>query len=196
MSAPPPPATKRLVVAITGASGVRYGISLVQTLKTYPFIETHLIVSASAWLTISAETKQTKDDILALANVYHQPKAVGASIASGSFKTSGMVVAPCSMHTLASIAHGLSDNLISRAADVCLKERRRLILLTRETPLNLVHLRNMVAVTEMGGIIMPPVPAFYQNPQNIDELFTETTTRILDLMEIQQTPTNKQWHGL
>lgn len=189
-------APNRLVVAITGASGARYGIDLLQHLQQRSDIETHLVVSSSGWLTIQSETGMSKSDVESLADICHSPKAIGDSIASGSFRTAGMVIAPCSMHTLATVALGLSDNLIARAADVTLKERRRLILLPRETPLNLAHLRNMVAVTEMGGIIMPPVPAFYHNPTSLDDLFADTTRRILDLLGLAQTAEQKEWLGL
>jgi polyprenyl P-hydroxybenzoate/phenylacrylic acid decarboxylase-like protein len=189
-------APRRLVIAITGASGAQYGIDLLQTLKPRSDIETHLVVSPSGWLTIGSETDFSKTDVEALADVVHSPKAIGDTIASGSFRTAGMVVAPCSMHTLAAVAHGMSDNLIARAADVTLKERRRLILLTRETPLNLAHLRNMVSVTEMGGIIMPPVPAFYHRPTQITELFAESTRRVLDLLDLADDSQIKEWPGL
>lgn len=189
-------AAQRLVIAITGASGARYGTDLLRHLKTRTDIETHLVVSPSGWLTIQSETGLSKSDVESLADINHSPKAIGDSIASGSFRTAGMVVAPCSMHTLAAVALGLSDNLIARAADVTLKERRKLILLTRETPLNLAHLRNMVAVTEMGGIIMPPVPAFYNNPASLDDLFTDSTRRVLELLGLAAEDDRKEWGGL
>lgn len=189
-------AERRLVIAITGASGARYGIDLLQHLQSRPDIETHLVVSSSGWLTIQSETGLGKSDVESLADISHSPKAIGDSIASGSFRTAGMVIAPCSMHTLASVAIGLSDNLIARAADVTLKERRKLILLTRETPLNLAHLRNMVTVTEMGGIVMPPVPAFYNNPTSLDDLFADSTRRILELLDLARRSDAKEWQGL
>ncbi len=189
-------AAQRLIIAITGASGARYGIDLLRHLKTRPDIETHLVVSPSGWLTISSETGLGKADVEQLADINHPPKAIGDSIASGSFRTAGMVIAPCSMHTLAAVALGLSDNLIARAADVTLKERRKLILLTRETPLNLAHLRNMVSVTEMGGIIMPPVPAFYNNPASLDDLFADSTRRILELLTLAGDADRREWNGL
>ena len=185
----------RVIVAITGASGAMYGISLLKALKALAFVETHLVVSPSAWLTIQSETEMGKEQVEGLASVVHNHKSIGDNIASGSFKTRGMVIAPCSMHTLAAVAHGLSDNLIARAADVILKERRRLIMLPRETPLNLAHLRNMVAVTEMGGIVMPPVPAFYHQPKQIDDLFADMTSRILDLLDLPS-PDRLEWQGL
>ena len=156
--------TRRLIVAITGASGVAFGVRLLEYLKAETDVETHLMVSPAGWLTIDAELDIDRRAVEALATRVYPVRDVGACVASGSFATDGMVVAPCSMRTLAAVAHGLSDNLITRAADVVLKERRRLVLLTRETPLNLAHLRNMTAVTEMGGIIFPPVPALYQRP--------------------------------
>ncbi|HEY3597064.1 MAG TPA: UbiX family flavin prenyltransferase [Paraburkholderia sp.] len=174
-------APRRLIVAITGASGAVYGIRLLQTLRRIGGVESHLLVSSAGWLNLQHELQLTKDDVHPLADVVHSVRDVGASVASGSFPIDGMIVAPCSMKTLASIAHGLSDNLIARAADVTLKERRRLVLLVRETPLNLAHLRNMTAVTEMGGIVFPPVPALYSKPASIDEMVDHTVARVLDL---------------
>lgn len=153
---PAPP--RRLIVAITGATGAIYGIRLLDLLRAAGGVETHLLVSAAGWLNIQHELRLSKDEVHARADVVHSVRDVGASIASGSFATDGMVVAPCSMKTLASVAHGLSDNLVARAADVTLKERRRLVLMVRETPFNLAHLRNMTAVTEMGGIVFPRCP--------------------------------------
>jgi flavin prenyltransferase len=177
-------APRRLIVAITGATGAVYGVRMLQTLKRLPGVESHLLISNAGWLNIQHELQLTKDDVHPLADVVHSVRDIGASIASGSFATDGMIVAPCSMKTLASIAHGLSDNLIARAADVTLKERRRLVLLVRETPLNLAHLRNMTAVTEMGGIIFPPLPAFYNRPSSIDEMVDETIARVLDMFAL------------
>ena len=179
-SAPP----RRLIVAITGATGAIYGIRLLHALRRLDALEAHLVVSSAGWLNIQHELGLTKDDIHPLADVVHSVRDVGASIASGSFATDGMIVAPCSMKTLASIAHALSDNLIARAADVTLKERRRLVLLVRETPLNLAHLRNMTAVTEMGGVIFPPLPAFYNRPASIDEMVDDTVARVLDMFAL------------
>jgi flavin prenyltransferase len=178
--------TRRLIVAITGASGAAFGIRLLEYLKAETDVQTHLMVSPAGWLTIDAELDIDRRAVEALATRVHPVRDVGACIASGSFATDGMVVAPCSMRTLAAIAHGLSDNLITRAADVVLKERRRLVLLTRETPLNLAHLRNMTAVTEMGGIVFPPVPALYQRPGSIVEMVDHTVGRVLDLFGIGQ----------
>lgn len=179
-NAPP----RRLIVAITGATGAIYGIRLLETMRRIDALETHLVVSSAGWLNIQHELGLTKDDIHPLAGVVHSVRDVGASIASGSFATDGMIVAPCSMKTLASIAHGLSDNLIARAADVTLKERRRLVLLVRETPLNLAHLRNMTAVTEMGGVIFPPLPAFYNRPASVDDIVNDTVARVLDMFAL------------
>ena len=186
---------KRIVVAITGASGAIYGVRLLQRLAADAAIETHVVVSSSGALTALQELDMKRAEIEALASVAHGVRDIGASIASGSFDADAMVVAPCSMKTLAAIAHGLSDNLVARAADVMLKERRRLVLLARETPLNLAHLRNMVAVTEMGGIVMPPVPAFYQRPKTLDDLVDDTVARVLDLIGVDS-PTLKRWTGV
>jgi len=187
--------TRRLIIAITGASGAVYGVRLLKALRDLPEVQTHLLVSAAGWLNIEQELGRGRRDIEALADVLHNVRDVGASIASGSFRSDGMVVAPCSMRTLAAIAHGMSDNLITRAADVVLKERRRLVLMVRETPLNLAHLRNMTAVTEMGGIVFPPVPAFYNRPQSVDELIDHTVGRVLDLLDVTQT-LSPAWPGL
>ncbi len=188
-------AKPRLIVAITGATGALYGIRLLEALRARGDIETHLILSPAGAVTLRAETGFDRQGIGQLADVVHSHRDVGASIASGSFATLGMVVAPCSMKTLGAIAHGLCDNLVSRAADVVLKERRRLVLLPRETPLNLAHLRNMVAVTEMGGIIAPPVPALYTLPQSIDDMVCQTVGRTLDLFGLD-TPGVQRWAGL
>ncbi|WP_244826345.1 UbiX family flavin prenyltransferase [Caballeronia sp. TF1N1] len=190
-----PAARRRLIVAITGATGAIYGVRLLETLRRVPGVETHLLVSSAGWLNIQHELELDKSTVHALADVVHNVRDVGASIASGSFSTEGMIVAPCSMRTLASIAHGLSDNLITRAADVVLKERRRLVLLVRETPLNLAHLRNMTTVTEMGGVIFPPLPAFYQKPASIDEMVDHTVARVIDLFQIAS-PAAAAWEGM
>ena len=188
--------TKRLIVAITGASGAIYGIRLLQVLRTLPGWETHLVLSASGALTAAQEVDLKRSEIEALADEVHSVKDIGAVVSSGSFHTAGMVVAPCSMKTLAGIAHGLADNLVSRAADVVLKERRRLVLLARETPLNLAHLRNMVAVTEMGAIVFPPVPAFYVRPASLDDMVNHTVGRVLDLFDVEHSDLVKRWEGL
>ena len=171
---------QKLIIAITGATGAIYGVRLLEVLKTLPNIETHLIVSDAGWLTIAHELDVSKDAIRALADVNHACHNIGASIASGSFLCDGMIVAPRPMKTLASIAHGFADNLISRAADVVLKERRRLTLMVRETPLSTIHLNNMLAVTQAGGVIFPPVPALYHKPTSIDEIVNQTVNRVLD----------------
>lgn len=174
------PSPRRLVVAITGASGAVYGIRLLEHLRALRAVETHLLVSPAGVLNIFQELGRKRADVEALADVVHAVGDVAATIASGSFRTEGMVVAPCSMKTLGTIAHGLADNLIARAADVCLKERRRLVLLVREAPLTLAHIRNMEAVTLMGGVIFPPVPAFYHRPRSIEEMVDHTVARVLD----------------
>jgi 4-hydroxy-3-polyprenylbenzoate decarboxylase len=186
---------KRLVVAITGASGAMYGIRLLQWLRESAQVETHLMISDAGVLSMHYELDMKRKDVEVLADVVHSVRDVGACVASGSFQSEGMIIAPCSMKTLGSVAHGLSDNLISRAADVMLKERRRLVLMVRETPFNLAHLRNMTAVTEMGGIIYPPLPALYQKPQSIEEMVDHTAGRVLDLFGIQQTLA-PQWQGI
>ena len=187
---------RRLVVAITGASGAVYGVRMLQHLRRTAGWESHLILSQSGALTAFAELGLKPADIEALAHVVHNVRDIGASLASGSFTTDGMVIAPCSMKTLASVAHGLADNLISRAADVVLKERRRLVLLARETPLNLAHLRNMVAVTEMGGIVCPPVPAFYIRPATLDDVIDHTVGRALDLLGVPSDGLVERWGGI
>ena len=186
---------RRMVIAITGATGAVYGVRLLQQLYATPGIETHLIVSDAAVLTLHQEMGLQRRDVEALAHVVHKPREVGASIASGSFQTDGMIVAPCSMKTLAAVALGLSDNLVARAADVALKERRRLVLMVRETPFNLAHLRNMTCVTEMGGIIFPPLPSFYHHPQSIAEMVDHTVGRVIDLFGIGHILTPR-WGGL
>lgn len=191
----PPPTSRRLIVAITGASGAVYGVRLLQVLRTVPDVRTHLVVTTAGWLNVVQELRLARPDVESLADEVHDVRDVGASLASGSFATEGMVVAPCSMRTLASVAHGLSDNLVARAADVVLKERRRLVLMVRETPLNLAHLRNMVAVTEMGGVVFPPVPAFYNRPATIDEMVDHTVGRVLDLVGVAQSM-SPAWGGL
>jgi 4-hydroxy-3-polyprenylbenzoate decarboxylase len=190
-SSPP----KRIIVAISGASGAVYGVRLLQVLAALGNVQTHLTVSNAGLLNVQQELDMGRAEVEALADVVHPVFDVGAAIASGSFQCDGMVVAPCSMRTLASIAHGMSDNLISRSADVVLKERRRLILMVRETPLNLAHLRNMTSVTEMGGIIFPPVPSFYHRPQSIAELVDHTVSRVVDLLGLPQVNAPR-WGGL
>ena len=184
----------KLIVAISGATGSIYGVRILQHLKALG-VESHLLISSAGVLNLKAELDMSREQVEALATQVHATRDVGASIASGSFATDGMVVAPCSMKTLAAVAHGLSDNLITRAADVCLKERRRLVLMVRETPFNLAHLRNMTAITEMGGIIYPPLPGFYHRPQSIEELVDHTVGRVLNLLGIEQT-LSPEWQGL
>jgi 4-hydroxy-3-polyprenylbenzoate decarboxylase len=174
----------RLVVAITGASGVIYGTRLLQHLQRDGRIETHVVISDAGALSAAQELGLKRSQIESMADVAHRFTDIGASIASGSFTTLGMVVAPCSARTLAAIACGLGDNLVTRAADVTLKERRRLVLMVRESPLHLVHLRNMETVTLMGGVICPPVPAFYQNPSTLENLVDQSVARALDLFGI------------
>ncbi|WP_322015775.1 UbiX family flavin prenyltransferase [Paraburkholderia sp. J12] len=186
---------RRLIVAITGATGAIYGVRILDMLRKLGGVETHLLISSAGWLNIQHELQLAKDDLHARADVVHSVRDVGASIASGSFATDGMIVAPCSMRTLASVAHGLSDNLIARAADVTLKERRRLVLLVRETPFNLAHLRNMTAVTEMGGVIFPPLPAFYNQPASIEDMVDQTVARVLDLFALGPA-LSPSWQGL
>ena len=185
----------RLIIGITGATGVIYAVRLLQVLRESTQIETHLIISEAGIMSLHQEVGMKKKELEALADVIYNVRDIGAAIASGSFQTMGMIVAPCSMKTLASVGLGLSENLISRAADVTLKERRRLVMLVRETPLNLAHLRNMTAVTEMGGIFFPPVPSFYQHPATIAEMVDHSVGRVLDLFNIshQLTP---EWLGL
>jgi len=173
----------RLIIGISGASGIIYGIRLLQMLQTMP-VETHLVVSKAAQLTRPYETTMTMAELKSLANVYHPCNDLAASIASGSFKTMGMIIAPCSMKSLGEIAQGIGGHLLTRAADVVLKERRRLVLMPRESPLHLVHLQNMITITQMGGIICPPVPAFYHQPQSIMDLVNDSVARVLDLFDL------------
>lgn len=190
-----PRKSKRMIVAMTGATGAIYGQRLLEMLKATGECETHLVMSPAAVLNVREELPQGKSALEALADVVHNVRNIGASIASGSFLCDGMVIAPCSMRTLGTVAHALSDNLISRAADVMLKERRRLVMMTRETPLNLAHLRNMTACTEMGAIIFPPVPAFYSRPSSLEDIVDHSCMRVLDLFGIHVTP-EKRWKGL
>lgn len=174
----------RLVIGISGASGIIYGIRLLQCLQQHDNIETHLIVSKAAQQTRLFETSFSASDLKQLADKHYNINDIAASISSGSYKTLGMIIAPCSMRTLADIACGNTANLLTRAADVILKERRRLVLMARESPLHLGHLKNMVKVTEMGAIIAPPVPAFYAQPTSIDDIINHTVGRLLDLFDI------------
>ncbi|MFO1434424.1 MAG: UbiX family flavin prenyltransferase [Candidatus Competibacteraceae bacterium] len=174
---------QRLIVGISGASGIIYGVRLLELLRKVE-IETHLVVSRAAERTRDYELNLSAQELRALAAVSYRVGDIGAAIASGSFRTLGMIIAPCSVRTLAEIAAGVSSSLLTRAADVVLKERRRLVLLVRETPLHAIHLKNMLTVTEAGAIIMPPVPAFYNRPRSIDEMVTNTACRVLDLFDI------------
>ena len=186
---------RRLVVAITGATGAVYCVRLLQHVGELAGVEAHLVLSDAAVLTLHPEVGMPRKEVEALAPVVHKNRDIGAAIASGSFLTDAMVVAPCSMKTLAAVAHGLSDNLIARAADVMLKERRKLVLMVRETPFNLAHLRNMTAVTEMGGIIFPPLPSFYHRPASIDEMVDHTVARVLDMLGIEHALAPR-WGGM
>jgi flavin prenyltransferase len=183
-----------LIVGITGASGAIYGVRLLKLLQTTG-IETHLVMSRSAKITLTQEMDIGAAEVSALASVVHAVDNIGASIASGSFKTVGMVIAPCSMRSLAEIASGVTSSLVTRAADVVLKERRRLVLLVREAPLHLGHLRAMTAATEMGAIVYPPVPAFYARPASLEQMVDHTLGRVLDLFDIETTAVSR-WGGL
>ena len=186
---------KRLIVGITGATGAVYGVRMLEALKSAAGWESHAVLSEAGALNLWHELKMKRKDLEGLADAAYHPKDIAATIASGSFLTEGMVIAPCSMKTLAAVAHAHADDLVSRAADVVLKERRRLVLLPRETPLNLAHLRNMATVTEMGGIIFPPVPAFYALPESIDDLVAHTVARVLDLFGIHSAKLAR-WQGM
>jgi flavin prenyltransferase len=188
------PGRRRIIVGISGASGAIYGVRLLQVLHEAPGTEVHLVVSSAGWRNVAEEHGLKRPAIEALAHQVHDVANVGAAIASGSFQCSGMVVAPCSMRSLAAIAHGLSDNLLTRAADVVLKERRRLVLMVRESPLHLGHLRNMISVTEMGAIVCPPMPAFYLRPQTVDDVVNFSVARVLDLLEVPHTLAER-WPG-
>ena len=178
---------RRLIIAISGASGAIYGIRVLEALTSVPDIETHLVLSPSAKRTIEEETDWTLARVQALADVVHPHQDIGAAIASGSFRTAGMLVAPCSIKTLSGIVSSYNDNLLTRAADVCLKERRRLVLLVRETPLHLGHLEMLAQATRFGAVILPPVPAFYNRPQTLDDIVNQTVGKALDQFEIEHT---------
>ena len=186
---------KRLIVGITGATGAVYGAEILRTLRENPEWESHLVLSDAGALNVWHELKMKRRELEKLADVAYHPKDIAATLSSGSFLTEGMVIAPCSMKTLAAVAHAHADDLVSRAADVVLKERRRLVLLPRETPLNLAHLRNMVAVTEMGGIVFPPVPAFYALPKSLEDLVAHTVARVLDLFGVHSARLAR-WQGM
>lgn len=185
---------KRLIVGITGASGVAYGIRLIELLRDAG-IESHLIISRAAQITIATETTFKISDVEALADVVHSNQDIGAACSSGSFHNLGMVIAPCSIKTMSEIATGVTSNLISRAADVALKERRRVVLMLRETPLHLGHIKSMASVTEAGAIVYPPVPAFYARPATLEQMVDHTLGRVLDLFGIE-TGVVKRWTGV
>ena len=185
---------KRIIIGISGASGAIYGIDLLKALKQTD-VETHLVVSKSAQITIAHETGYSLPQVQALADHWYASGDMAASISSGSFKTMGMIIAPCSMRSLAEIATGVTTTLLTRAADVVLKERRKLIILPRETPLHSVHLRNMLTLSDMGAIIAPPVPAFYTKPDTVEAIVQHTVGRTLDLFDIEH-PLVKRWEGV
>jgi flavin prenyltransferase len=184
---------RRLVVGISGATGIVYGVRLLELLRATD-VETHLVVSKAAEMTRAHETDLSAEDLRALADVSHPIGDVGAAIASGSFRTMGMVVAPCSVKTLSQIATGVTSNLLARAADVCLKDRRRLVLMVRETPLHAGHLKSMLAATEAGAIVAPPLPAFYARPKSLEEMVDHTVGRVLDLFDVEVGAV-KRWGG-
>jgi 4-hydroxy-3-polyprenylbenzoate decarboxylase len=185
---------RRIIVGISGSSGVIYGIRLLEALKRFSTAETHLVLSPSAENNIRIETAYAVEDVKALASVVHKHSNLAASISSGSFRTSGMVVVPCSMKSLSEIAYSNSNNLLARAADVCLKERRRLVLVPRETPLHKGHLEMMLRATDLGGVILLPVPSFYHAPKTIDDVIDQTIGKILDQFEIEH-DLFERWHG-
>ncbi len=187
---------RRIVIGMTGATGAVYGVRLLEVLRGLEAYETHLIVSTAGFINLRHELDMDRKTVHALADFAYDVNDVAAAIASGAFKTAGMAIAPCSMKTLGSVAHGLSDNLIARAADVTLKERRRLVVMPRETPLNLAHIRNMASVTEMGGIIFPPLPAFYGKAKTLAELIDETVGRVLGLLGVDGIQLFEPWEGL
>ncbi len=187
---------QRLIIAITGATGAIYGVRMLQVLREQPAWEAHLVISKAGLINLHHELGMSKADVSALADVKHGINDIAATIASGGFKTAGMIIAPCSMKTLAAVAHGFGDNLISRAADVVLKERRRLVIMPRETPLNLIHIRNMATVTEMGGIIFPPLPAFYSKNNSIAAMVDEGVGRVLELFGVAVEGLYQPWQGL
>jgi flavin prenyltransferase len=191
-----PPQKKRLIIAITGATGAIYGVRMLQVLKIQEDWEAHFIISDAGVISLKHEMGIKRSELAALADVSHSINEIAASIASGGFKTEGMIIAPCSMKTLAAVAHGFGDNLISRAADVVLKERRRLVLLARETPLNLIHIRNMALVAEAGGIIFPPMPAFYSKSDSLSAMVDETVGRVLGLFGVNVEGLYTPWTGM
>ncbi|MEQ1484140.1 UbiX family flavin prenyltransferase [Methyloglobulus sp.] len=187
---------KRLIIAMTGATGAIYGVRMLQVLREQEEWETHFVISSAGVVNLKYEMDMKRSEIAELADVTHGINDIAASIASGGFKTEGMIVAPCSMKTLAAVAHGFGDNLISRAADVVLKERRRLVLMPRETPLNLIHIRNMAVVAEAGGIVFPPMPAFYSKSDSMLAMVNETVGRVLDMFGVNVEGLYKPWEGM
>jgi len=186
--------TKRIIIGISGATGAIYGVELLKELKALG-VETHLVISKNGQIALAHETDYTVPEVQKLADHWYSNNDLAASISSGSFKTEGMIVAPCSMSSLSEIATGRGSNLLTRAADVCLKERRKLVLLPRETPLTLAHIRNMATVTEMGGIVAPPLPAFYAKPASIEDMIAHTVGRVLDLFGLESAKI-KRWQGV
>ncbi|MCK5924376.1 MAG: UbiX family flavin prenyltransferase [Methylococcales bacterium] len=187
---------KRLIIGMTGATGAIYGVRFLQVLQDFPDWETHLVISAAGLLNLKHELGMSKKKLHELADVTHSINDIASVIASGSFKTEGMILAPCSMKTLAAVAHGFGDNLISRAADVALKERRRVLIMPRETPLNLAHIRNMATVTEMGAIVFPPMPAFYNKSDSLSKMVDEGVGRVLDFFAVETTGLYQPWQGV
>lgn len=186
----------KLIVGISGATGSIFGIRLLEVLKQVDEVETHLVLSPWAITTLKEETDYTLQDVYDLADYHYSDKNLGAAISSGSFNVDGMIVAPCSMKSLASISMGLSDNLITRSADVILKENKKLVLMTRETPLNQIHLENMLKLSKMGVTIFPPMPAFYNHPKNLNEIIDHIVFRLLSQFDIHRLPNEKVWKGL
>ncbi len=189
------PAPRRLIVAVAGSTGPHYGVRLLEVLREHADVETHLILTAAARMTIEYEMRRDPATVAALADTVYGEKDIASPIASGTFVTDGMIVAPCSIKTLSAIAHSYSDNLIVRAADVCLKERRKLVLVVRETPLHAGHLRLMLEATEHGAVILPPMPAFYHLPKTVDEIIDHTIVKILDQFGIHLDLV-RRWRGL
>jgi len=187
---------KRLIIAITGATGAIYGVRMLQVLQAQEEWETHLIISSAGVVNLKHELDMKRAELIKLAEVTHGIDDIAATVSSGGFKTEGMIIAPCSMKTLSAVAHGFGDNLISRAADVVLKERRRLVVMPREAPLNLVHIRNMATVTEMGGIIFPPMPAFYSKSDSLMAMINETVGRVLGMFGVNVEGLYTPWQGL
>lgn len=187
---------KRLIIAMTGATGAIFGVRMLEVLQAQDEWESHFVISKAGEVNLKHEMNMSRSQIAALADVTHGINDIAASIASGSFKTEGMIIAPCSMKTLAAVAHGFGDNLISRAADVVLKERRRLLVMPRETPLNLIHIRNMATVTEMGGIMFPPMPSFYNKTDSLKAMVNENVGRVLDLFGVNAEGLYTPWEGL